>query len=295
MSRILAHLLCILRTLIVWHILEKDNGRETFPLEDATYSIASSVQGYTNSWSKVNALKRTFWPLWHSVGDNSFWSNGSMGYERQWPGWEVWYSGPPLGDRELSEKGREGLSEDSHRSLEALSVHNWKGLEEGFRWVIVKAPWLIWWKVGDWVHTDKKGLWRDVDCRAGWPPLSSPSGSNNTLKKNGDSEVRTASGSTNGYAWLSQWWVCSTLTLELLGPTALEGGTFPCIRLTSQGVPCPGRGHPLLLPHSPKPRKVKIDCCQDQKGGLESVFALFRVNQDREGKHRMLSDFQVFL
>lgn len=60
MSRILAHLLCILRTLIVWHVLEKDNGRETFPLEDATHSIASSVQGYTNSWSKVNALKRTF-------------------------------------------------------------------------------------------------------------------------------------------------------------------------------------------------------------------------------------------
>lgn len=60
MSRILAHLLHILRTLTVWNVLEKDNGRETFPLEDATYSTASSVQGYTNSWSNVDALKRTF-------------------------------------------------------------------------------------------------------------------------------------------------------------------------------------------------------------------------------------------
>lgn len=59
MSRILAHLLHILRTLIFWHVLEKDNGRETFPLEDGTYFAALSVQGRTDSWSNVDALKRT--------------------------------------------------------------------------------------------------------------------------------------------------------------------------------------------------------------------------------------------
>ena len=38
----------------------------------------------------------------------------------------------------------------------------------------------------------------------------------------------------------------------------------------------------------------KIDRCRDKKGGLAGVFALLRVNQDEEGKHRM-SDFQLFL
>lgn len=44
MARMLAHLLSILRTLIVWHVLEKDNVGETFPLEDATHSAVPSVQ-----------------------------------------------------------------------------------------------------------------------------------------------------------------------------------------------------------------------------------------------------------
>ena len=57
--------------------------------------------------------------------------------------------GSSFGDRQLSEKGRKGHTKGSHMSLEALKVHNWKVLEEGFRRDSVKAPWLVCWKVGD--------------------------------------------------------------------------------------------------------------------------------------------------
>lgn len=40
---------------------------------------------------------------------------------------------------------------------------------------------------------------------------------------------------------------------------------------------------------------MKIEVARVRKRRLESVFALLRVNQDKEGKHRMPSDFQVFL
>lgn len=49
------------------------------------------------------------------------------------------------------------------------------------------------------------------------------------------------------------------------------GGALPVF----QRGPCPCRGHPLVLPHGPEPRtlqprEVKIDGCQDEKGGLKA-------------------------